>query len=114
MPYTPGMTPEATVEPKAKGALERVIGVFTSPKETFADIGARPSWVVPLIIVLVFQLAFMVLVGQHVGWDKIVAQQIEKSSQSQNMSAEQKEQAIQTGSKFAAGIGYVGILVGVP
>lgn len=108
------MTPEAIAAPKPKSALERIIGVFTSPKETFADIGARPSWVVPLIIVLVFQLAFMVLVSQHVGWDKVVAQQLEKSSQSQSMSAEQKEQAIQTGSKFAAGIGYVGILIGVP
>jgi len=108
------MTPQIEAGARPKSALERVIGVFTRPKETFADIGARPSWVVPLVIVLVVQLVFMVLVGQHIGWEKVVTQQMEKSSQTQNMSQEQKDQAIQMGTKFAAGMSYGGVLIGVP
>jgi hypothetical protein len=108
------MTPEIEAGSQPKSALARVVGVFTSPKETFADIGARPTWIVPLVIIIVVQLVFMVLVGQHIGWEKVVSQQMEKSSQSQNMSPEQKEQAIQTGAKFASVITYAGVLIGVP
>src|SRR5690348_5842821 len=108
------MTPEIEAQARPKSALERVIGVFTSPKETFADIGARPSWIVPLVIIVVVQLAFMVLVGQHIGWEKVVTQQMEKNSQTQNMSQEQKDQAIQMGTKIASGMSYGGVLIGVP
>src|SRR5947209_6480647 len=108
------MTPQIEAEADRRSALSRVIGVFTDPKATFADIGVRPSWVVPLIIILVFQLAFMVLISQHIGWEKIVTQQMEKSSQTQNMSQEQRDQAIQMGTKFAAGMAYAGVLIGVP
>ncbi len=108
------MTPQIAPESQPKGALSRVFGVFMSPKETFADIGARPSWVVPMVIIRVVQLAFMVLVSQHIGWEKVVTQQIEKSSQSQSMSQEQRDQAIQMGTKFASISAYAGVIVGVP
>src|SRR5947209_16856477 len=108
------MNPQIASEPVHKNALARVIGVFTSPKETFTDIGARPTWLVPLIIILVFQMSFMALVGQHIGWRTIVAQQMEKSPQVQSMPADQKEQAIDRGAKFGAIFGYVGVGLGVP
>lgn len=108
------MTPEIAADAQPKSALSRVVGVFTSPRETFADIGARPSWVVPLVIIIVVQLCFMVLVGQHIGWEKVVTQQMDKNSQAQNMSQEQRDQAIQMGTKFAAGMGYAGVIIGVP
>jgi hypothetical protein len=31
----------------------RLIGVFFSPKPTFQDIAARPSWLVPVIIMAI-------------------------------------------------------------
>jgi len=108
------MTPQIEAESHPKSALSRVIGVFTSPKETFADIGARPTWIVPMVIVIVVQLIFMALVSQHIGWEKIVTQQMEKDSRTQSMSQEQKDQAIQMGTKFAAGMAYGGVIIGVP
>ena len=110
------MTPQTAIEPQPahKNAMARVIGEFTSPKETFADIGAKPTWLVPMLIIIVVQLVYLALVGQHIGWKTVVGQQMEKSSQTQNMSAEQKEQAIEQGAKFGAIIGYVGVAVGVP
>jgi hypothetical protein len=108
------MTPEIEAGTRPKSALERVIGVFTSPKATFVDIGARPSWVVPLVIIIVVQLVFMFLVGQHIGWERIVTQQMEKDSSTQSLSQEQKDQRIQMGAKFAAGVTYAGVLIGIP
>ena len=110
------MTPQAASEAPAanKGALQRIVGVFTSPTETFADIGARPTFVIPIILLIVLQLAFMVLVSQRVGWERITRAQIEKSSQYQNMTPEQVEQGVRMGAKFASVVGYAGVVVGVP
>ena len=45
-----GTTPPAVAP---KGLLTRVIGVFTSPRETYADIAARPTVLGALILSLV-------------------------------------------------------------
>lgn len=108
------MTSQPAVEPQPKNALARVIGVFTEPKATFADIGARPTWLVPLVLIIVVQIVFMLLVSQRIGWETIARQQIEKSSQAQTMSAEQMQQAVSMGAKMAGIFAYVGVVVGVP
>jgi hypothetical protein len=91
-----------------------VIGVFTSPRETFQDIGQRPGWIVPMLIVLLVSLTANVLIGQRVGWERIVRQSIEKSSSTQNLSAEQVQQAVDRGTKFASYGSFGAILIGVP
>ncbi len=93
-----------------KSALARVIGVFTSPSETFADIGARPTWLVPLVIALVFQLGLIALAGQHITWQTIMTQQMEKSPQLQNLPADQKRDAIDRAVKWGS-YGYYGVVV---
>lgn len=51
-------TSSATGTPTSKSFFERVIGVFTSPQATMQDIAARPSWLIPLILVCAAALAF--------------------------------------------------------
>ena len=52
------MTPEnsSAVEPPAAGMGEfsRISGVFFDPKTAFADIAKRPTWIVPVVLVVVF------------------------------------------------------------
>lgn len=77
----------AAVMPQAKGPLERLIGVFVSPASTMQDIAAHPSWVVPLIILM--------LSGALAGYflkDAILQTQLE-GMEKRNMTAEQIEQA---------------------
>ncbi len=78
----------AAVMPQSKGVFERIIGVFISPAETMRDIVARPSWLVPLIIIAVIGS-----VGSIFLKDAIVQQQIE-GMQKRNMSEEQIQQAL--------------------
>lgn len=78
----------AAVMPQAKGVFERIIGIFVSPAETMRDIVARPSWLVPLIIIAVIGS-----VGSIFLKDAIVQQQIE-GMQKRNMSEEQIQQAL--------------------
>jgi Yip1-like protein len=51
----PGSEPSVPVV-ATKNPLERIIGVFFSPKATFEDINRKPDWLVPLILLVVLTL----------------------------------------------------------
>jgi len=112
------MTPEQTAElepqPKGMGEASRLIGVFFEPSKAFEDIAARPSFWVPLILSMVFGLAYMALFSQHVGWERMIRHQQETSSRAAQLTPEQREQGVQVGAKFAPIFGYAAIVVGVP
>jgi hypothetical protein len=111
---TPELLPEPEPQPKGLGEGSRLTGVFFEPAKTFADVAERPGFWVPLILIMVFSLSYMVLFGQHVGWERMIRHQTEMSSRSAQMSPEQREQGIQMGLKVAPIFAYVGVLLGVP
>jgi hypothetical protein len=112
------MTPEGVqeLEPAPQGMSEfaRVTGVFFEPKKTFQDIAARPTFLIPMILVIVFGMAYSIQIGQRIGWDRVARHQIEMSSRSQQMTPEQREQGVAVGVKIASIVQYVGPLFGVP
>src|SRR5882672_5942475 len=113
------MTPETIdagepLQPSSMSEVSRIFGVFFEPSKTFADIAARPRWVVPLLLVMVTSIAFMAVFSQKVGWERMMRQQMESSSRTANMPAEQKEQLIQTQARFAPIFGYGFALIGLP
>jgi hypothetical protein len=95
----------------------RSIGVFFSPKATFEDIVRKPSWVLPVVLLTLFSLGVSFSINQRINWREFMSQQIEKSPQAANMSAEQKEQRIEGGAKFSPPftyvIGFLGPIVGI-
>jgi len=96
------------------GEASRLAGVFFEPSKTFADIAARPSFWVPLILSIAFGLLYITLYTQHVGWERMIRHQMETSSRAAQLTPEQRETQAQMGAKFAPVIGYVGILAGIP
>jgi hypothetical protein len=92
--------PEAQSQP-AISPFGRIIGVFFSPKATFEDIVRKPSWILPVVLLTLFSIGVSFAINQRINWREFMAQQIEKSPQSANMSAEQKEQRIEGGAKFS-------------
>ena len=56
------MTGEQT-SAKEMGAMSRIVGVFTSPRETFESIDRKPTWLVPFLIIVILSMVmqFMVL-----------------------------------------------------
>jgi hypothetical protein len=111
---TPELLPEEEPQPKGLGEASRLTGVFFEPAKTFADVAARPGFWAPLILVIVVSLVYMVLFGQHVGWERMIRHQTETSSRAAQQTPEQRELGIQMGVKFAPVMTYVVILVGVP
>lgn len=91
--------------------FKRIVGVFFSPKETFAEIVAAPSWVVPMVLLVLLSTIACFALNQRMDWRSFMSQQIEKSPQAANLSAEQKEQRIEGGVKMAPMFAYI---FGVP
>ena len=107
------MTPEAVLPPEpapqGMGGFSRITGVFFEPGKTFADIGRKPSWFLPLVLIILAGLAFFMASGQHVGWDRILRQQMATNARLQQqmdqIPAEQRENRLAMQAKFT-GIGY--------
>lgn len=104
MATTPVPAPEAQA---SLSPIARIIGVFFSPGKTFEDIVRKPSWLLPFVIYVVLVVLVCVSLNQRMNWRDYVSQQIEKSSQASQLSAEQKEQRIESGAKLAPVFTYV-------
>lgn len=112
------MTPESAqpveAEPQGMGEFSRVAGVFFEPKKTFEDIARRPTFVVPMVLVILFGVVYSMQIGQRIGWERIVRHQQEASSRSQQATPEQREQGVAIGVKIAQVAQYAGPILGVP
>jgi hypothetical protein len=97
-------------------ALSRVFGVLFSPQKTFEDIVRKPGWLVPIALVTLLSIAVSFGLNQRVNWREFIGQQIEKSPQGSQLSAEQKEQRIEASVKitpiFTYAIGVLGPIIG--
>src|SRR5579862_5437946 len=111
-PTPPPLEPAAVAEPRRMGELSRLIGVFFSPLEAFADISRRPSWWVPVVLSTLVGLAFVSAISSHIGWDQIIQQQMDQSPRTQNMTGAQRTAALQGAERIVPVIGYVGAVLG--
>lgn len=92
----------------------RLGNTFFDPKRTFADLAVKPRFWVPMILIIVLAVAYLSAFSSHVGWERFMRQQDEKSEQMQNLPADQREKAIEMQVKFAAPMGMAGAIVGTP
>jgi hypothetical protein len=98
--------------------IARLTGVFFEPKKTFEDIAERPKWFVPLLIFCLAMLAFFAIYGTHIGWSTYFDQQMETNTVLQQrleqMSPDQRANAIRLQQKFMPLAFYGGAIFGVP
>ena len=61
------MTPEQAQpfesQPSGMSEISRVTGVFFEPAKTFEDVAARPTFWVPLVLVLLFATVYLFLLS---------------------------------------------------
>jgi hypothetical protein len=86
--------PEARI-----GAFGRIFGALFNPKDTFADIARKPTWLVGTLALTVASLLVSYALFRHADWLEITRQGIEKVSfvaaQFEQMTPEQRNAAIQ-------------------
>jgi hypothetical protein len=106
------MAPEA--EQPSKSFMERVIGVFISPGETFADIARKPNFIAPMVVMVVLTVAGTELFLAKIGLEPIIRYAIEHSSRTSNLSAEQIQQAVTMQVRIGTIFAHVLAVLGVP
>jgi hypothetical protein len=112
-------TPAPVAEPQAKTSpLGRIFGVLFSPKPAFEDIVRKPSWVAPVIVLMLTGLLLNVALAVHTNWNEVSRQQIEKSkfaaAQIDKLPDAQKEQVYDSAAKRAKIVRYVRGVIGWP
>ncbi len=95
MATTTAVPPAAPEPQRQMSAISRVFGVLFSPQKTFEDIVRKPSWWLAIALLTILSIAVSVGINQRVNWREFMSQQIEKSPQGAQLSAEQKEQRIE-------------------
>jgi Yip1 domain len=107
MATTTAVSPAAPEsQPQQISAFRRVFGVLFSPKKTFEDIVRKPSWLLPILLLTILSIAVSAAFVNRVNWREYIGQQIEKSPQGSQLSAQQKEQRIDAGIKFTGPFTY--------
>jgi Yip1 domain len=111
---TDPVSPIEPVQPSSQSTLSRLVGVFFSPGSTFEDVGRKPDFWAPLVVIIVFGLAFTEAMIFKIGMDRIVRMSMEQSGQAQKMSPDQLDNAVRVGAKIGVVISHLIILVGLP
>ena len=96
----PGSASPVSTEP-TKSPLERIIGVFFSPKATFEDINRKPDWIVPVALITLVALVVTYVFLSHADMLELIRSQIEKSGR-----PVPPDEALQSGVKFSIIISY--------
>jgi Yip1 domain len=111
MATTTAVSPAAPEPQPQMSAISRIFGVLFSPQKTFEDIVRKPGWGLPIALLTLLSLAVSFGINQRINWREFMSQQIEKSPQAAQLSAEQKQQRIEGGAKFSPIFTYlVGLL----
>jgi hypothetical protein len=105
MAETPGQA-------KQMSQIQRLVGVFWEPKPVFRDLAARPRWWVPLVLSSLLSIAYLATFSRVVGWDTYMQRQFETNPRMQEMTAEQRQQAMEMGGKIGVAFGYTAAVVG--
>lgn len=100
--------------PQHIGAFGRLIGAIINPRPTFEDIARKPSWLLPLLLLIILSLSITYIFGKRVGWRAFMEKQLAQNSRVQQLTPQQREQALETQTKVAPIIGYVFGVIGFP
>jgi len=111
---TPENAPSVETQSGGMSELSRVAGIFFEPGKTYADIVARPTFLLPLLLMIVAGLASSYTISQKIGWERIFRHQAETSSRMQQMPADQREAAINMQIKIGSVGAYIGPVIAVP
>jgi len=94
----------------------RVFGALFNPKPTFESIVQQPSWILPMLAVVLISIVIVALIGSRVGWRQVIDRQIASSPKAQQrmeqVPAGQREEILDKQAKFAGIIAYVGVVLG--
>jgi hypothetical protein len=97
---------QAPEAPENGNSFSRLVGVIFSPRATFESIARRPTWLVPVIILCLVEIAIVGVYGQRAGWRSLIEKQLSNNSQFQQLSKADQEERIEIATKYASKFAY--------
>lgn len=83
-------------EPAQMSEAATLGGIFFEPGKTFDDLRRKPRFLMAGLIIILIVTAFNAFFIQKVGYERMVRDRLESSSQTQQLPSEQKEQIVQS------------------
>jgi hypothetical protein len=93
-PPPPAQPPPPPPVGSAMSTMETITGIFFEPGQVFQALRDRRRFLVATIICIVFYMGFQITFVQKVGYDRIIREAVENGPRSDQMTPEQKENAI--------------------
>jgi hypothetical protein len=87
--------------------IGRIIGVFTSPKQTFASIAEKPSWIAPMLLMMILAVIVGSLLNSKMNWAQYIRHKAEENPRFEQLSDDKKDEAIAGQVKFWSASSYV-------
>jgi Yip1 domain len=94
--------------------IGRIIGVFTSPKQTFTSIAEKPSWIAPMLLMMILAVVVGTLLNSKMNWSQYIRHKADENPRFEQLSDDQKDNAVASQVKFWAGSSYVVGAVATP
>ena len=94
--------------------IGRIIGVFTAPKQTFTSIAEKPSWVAPMLLMMILAIVVGGLLNSKMNWAQYIRHKAEENPRFEQLSEEKKDEAVAGQVKFWAGFSYCVGAVAIP
>lgn len=102
----------AAQEATEDSAFNRLLGALIHPRVTFESVVNRPTWVLPLLLLIVVSVCVVFSYGHRVGWRGFFEQQMARNTRLQQLSPQQQQQALERQVKYAPVGGYAGATIG--
>jgi hypothetical protein len=102
---------EQAIEPRGMSEAGRVTGIFWEPRPVFENLAQSPRFWAPLLILTALAVVYMFTFSRVVGWETMFRQQFASNPQMEQMTPEQKQQALQIMTKFVGPGATIGAVV---
>jgi Yip1 domain len=106
---TPSQAPETD-----SNSLARIFGVLFSPKATFQSIVRRPTWLLPMLLLVVFAILVVGIFDKRGGWPAYFQRQDQSTSRFQQLSQQQQQQTLAAQIKYGPKAVYAEVVIAIP
>jgi len=90
--------PGSSAEPQAGSAVSNLVNTLVAPREAFASLSRKATFVLAMLVCMLGPIALSVVVTPRLDMDKVVRQKIEESGRS--LTQEQIDQQVEIANKF--------------